>query len=242
MIRHVVFDFFGTLATYTDGVLSGRCERSLRVLVDLGVTMPGDEFLRRWQATFDELESAAESGLREYSMVDAGKRFLASQGVHAEVDEVARFVSAYIDDWNVGVALLPKLDVWLAALPFGKSIVSNTHEADLVPNHLRAGGVESAFETITVSVAHGMRKPHPDIYASHLTRLGLDASEAAFVGDNLRCDYLGPRDAGMRAYLIAPSPVDGVPEAHRISHLFGLADRLADRLETSVCCTASEQK
>ena len=226
MIRHLIFDFFGTLAEYNDGPAGNGCVASLGVLRRLGVCLDEDAFLSRWQAVFGDLETDAQRDLSEYSMRDAGRRFFAQSGIDGRPRDVDDFVSAYVADWNDSVTLLPRLDAWLDALPFGKSVLSNTHDVDLVPNHLAQGGVLDRFECVTLSVNEGIRKPHPDLYARHLTALALAPRDAVFVGDNAACDYFGPRNAGMRAFLIAPRPVPGVDEAERLTHLFQLIERL----------------
>ena len=45
------------------------------------------------------------------------------------------------------------------------------------------------------------RKPHPRIYQAALTRLGVPAAGAVFVGDRLKEDVRGPKEVGMRAVL-----------------------------------------
>jgi putative hydrolase of the HAD superfamily len=46
-----------------------------------------------------------------------------------------------------------------------------------------------------------VRKPHPRIYQAALTRLGVPAAGAVFVGDRLKEDVRGPKEVGMRAVL-----------------------------------------
>jgi HAD superfamily hydrolase (TIGR01662 family) len=47
----------------------------------------------------------------------------------------------------------------------------------------------------------GYLKPHPEIFLSALTRLGLNADEVVFVGDNAEADIKGAQSVGMRAVL-----------------------------------------
>jgi HAD superfamily hydrolase (TIGR01509 family) len=57
------------------------------------------------------------------------------------------------------------------------------------------------FDAVILSSELGVRKPHPRIYSAALEALGTTADQAIFVGDRLREDIGGPRDAGMRAIL-----------------------------------------
>ncbi|HYZ76217.1 MAG TPA: HAD family hydrolase [Gaiellaceae bacterium] len=49
---------------------------------------------------------------------------------------------------------------------------------------------------------HGRIKPHETIFRAALERLGVDAAEAAMVGDSLEDDVEGARALGMRAFLV----------------------------------------
>jgi len=49
---------------------------------------------------------------------------------------------------------------------------------------------------------HGWIKPHETIFRAALDRLGVEAEEAAMVGDSLEDDVEGARALGMRALLV----------------------------------------
>jgi HAD superfamily hydrolase (TIGR01549 family) len=57
-------------------------------------------------------------------------------------------------------------------------------------------------DAIVDSRSHGRVKPHPTIFQAALELLGVEASEAAMVGDSLEEDIEGARALGMRAILI----------------------------------------
>jgi putative hydrolase of the HAD superfamily len=67
---------------------------------------------------------------------------------------------------------------------------------DLAENLADAGLAEMLDVTVSSAQA-GYRKPHPAIYHGVLDAGGVMAAEAIFVGDSLRADVLGPRDAGI---------------------------------------------
>lgn len=48
----------------------------------------------------------------------------------------------------------------------------------------------------------GVRKPHPEIYLKTLGELGVDASDAVFVGDRLLEDVGGAQEVGMKGILV----------------------------------------
>jgi len=225
-VRHVIFDFFGTLVTYRDGVHGNPVERTRRTLSAWGVQLTSDELSQRFAGCFTRLERAASETLREYSMEDATRLLFDELGVAASKMRIGQFVGCYLDDWTEGVQGLPNLACWLDAFPASKSVLSNTHHEPLVEGLLDGLGIRASFEHVTTSIAFGLRKPHPSIYLAHLECIGVAARDAVFVGDNAQCDYFGPRASGIESYLIAPRPVSRVSERHRLAHLYQLIERL----------------
>jgi len=79
-------------------------------------------------------------------------------------------------------------------------LVSNSHRClESFQSHFELRGLIGAAVS---SAAHGMMKPHPSIFLETLAMLGVPASEAAMVGDNVRDDIEGALAAGMRGILI----------------------------------------
>lgn len=66
------------------------------------------------------------------------------------------------------------------------------------------------LDPIIISAEVGVEKPSPKIFEEALRRAGVDARQAAYVGDSYEWDVVGARGAGMRPVLINPSePVPG---------------------------------
>lgn len=93
-------------------------------------------------------------------------------------------------------------------------------------------GLAGLVDVEVTSAQAGWRKPHPGIYAHTLDLLGIDARDAAFVGDTWDADVEGPRAAGMRPFHLwrednhdpgPPPPPEGVV---RISSLAELVEAL----------------
>ena len=105
-------------------------------------------------------------------------------------------------------------------------MVSNTNQADLVPGHLAAMGIDRYLDAVVTSVEVGWRKPHPAIYAAALGRLEISPASAVFVGDTYEADYAGPVAAGMAAFLIDPERRHDIPAARRLESLADLPRRL----------------
>jgi putative hydrolase of the HAD superfamily len=60
-------------------------------------------------------------------------------------------------------------------------------------------GISSWFDVILISETEGIRKPDVEIFHRALTRCGVEASEAIFVGDHPDTDIGGALQAGLRA-------------------------------------------
>ncbi|MDI3297864.1 MAG: HAD-IA family hydrolase [Bacillota bacterium] len=134
--------------------------------------------------------------------------------------------------WNQPDPDAPALLERLRAAGFRLGVVSNAdrHAHAL----LEKAGLARYLELIFTSEEAGVEKPDPAIFRMALERLGLEAEEAVYVGDQLEVDVHGARAAGLAALLYDAWdlwPASPVPRLRRLGELpahLGL-DRL-DRL------------
>jgi putative hydrolase of the HAD superfamily len=228
-VTHVLFDFFGTLVEYSPSRTEQGYSAVHALVQGMGVDLGYEQFLDEWTAEsagFDQRSAADDS---EFSMAEVATAFLsrvlARAPTSAEVDEL---VDTYLREWNTAViypASVPKI-VEALAERFGLAVVSNTHQPGLVTDQLAAMGIADRFEAVITSVELGRRKPHPIIYAEALTRLGITAANAVFVGDTYLPDYTGPQALGITAYLIDPGQQHDLPAEQRLRSLADLPERL----------------
>jgi putative hydrolase of the HAD superfamily len=131
-------------------------------------------------------------------------------------------------EWNAGVCPVAGIADLLTGLAaeYRLAVVSNTQDAILVPDHLRAMGVRHLFDAVTTSLEVGWRKPNPRIYAAALREFDVDAVNAVFVGDSYIADYVGPSVSGIRSFLIDPRREAPVPEEARLASVLDLPARL----------------
>lgn len=229
MLTHLFFDFFGTLVTYSPSRTRQGYPATHRLLRDAGSDLGYADFLRGWDRVAGRFERAAERSLREYSMHDVCGQFLAETLGHpAPAPLLERFIVTYLAEWNRGVVYLPELPALLERLArrFTLGVITNTHDAALVPDHLAEMGVAHHFCDVITSVEHGARKPAPQIFEHALGALSASADTSLYVGDSRAPDYDGARGAGLAACLIDPDRSAGVPEAHRLSHILELERHL----------------
>jgi putative hydrolase of the HAD superfamily len=229
VVSHILFDFFGTLVAYSPSRTEQGFPRSHMLLRSLGADLTYEQFLLGWSRTSASYDRRSDQDDREFSMIEVATAFLtdALSSEPARTD-VEAFVAQYLSEWNKGVRYLAETIVLVPELAhdYRLAVVTNTHDAKLVPGHLEAMGLLPSFDAVITSVEVGWRKPHPKIYAAAVDRLGIEASSAVFVGDTYRPDFLGPQQAGIRAFLIDPERRAPVPETRRLSSIIDLPSLL----------------
>lgn len=229
MASHILFDFFGTLVAYGPQGPGHDLGPSYRLLRSMGYELGYEQYLKSWSSVERRFDAQASRTGREFAMRDLVTEFLSLSlcriPAGAEVDAMTR---AYLADWDTCVSYLPGLERLLAGLSsrYRLAVVSNTSDTDLVPGHLEAMGVRRYFDAVFLSVTTGWRKPHPRIFAAVLGELGIEASDAVFVGDSYRPDYVGPTQQGIRSFLIDPDQATSAPEHARLSSIFDLPSAL----------------
>jgi len=77
------------------------------------------------------------------------------------------------------------------------AVISNFDHAPTARRLLEESGIVGHFEQVVISAEEGLRKPHPEIFARTLSRMGLAPQEALFIGDSLAIDIAGAKGAGM---------------------------------------------
>lgn len=106
-------------------------------------------------------------------------------------------------------ALFPEASAVLQLLrqSYRLALVTNG-AADMQGEKIEAAGLAPTFDAIAVSGALGMGKPRPDIFAWALERLGVAATEAVMVGNDLGRDIAGARNAGLPGIWIKRGDMD----------------------------------
>jgi putative hydrolase of the HAD superfamily len=227
---HLLFDFFGTLVTYSESRTEQGYSRSHELLLSLGVDTPYSRFLEEWVRMFEVFEARARADLAEYSMDSVCIEFLKRTLLRApDEPTVVAFRDVYLDEWNKGVCYIRGVDTLLGSLAeqFVLVLVTNTHHAELVHAHLRAMDVAHHFAGVTTSIEHGKRKPSASIFERALLDTGGDPRSSVYVGDSFEADYQGATGAGLRCLLIDPDRRHDVPEEDRVGSILEAGSRFA---------------
>lgn len=97
----------------------------------------------------------------------------------------------------VGFPNLHEILIYLKQNGFKLGLITNGYGTFQTKN-TEVLGISSYFDAILVSEIEGLRKPDPAIFHRALHRLGVQPSDAAYVGDHPHNDVWASRNAGMR--------------------------------------------
>jgi FMN phosphatase YigB (HAD superfamily) len=211
--RGVLLDLFGTLVAFDRQRLpelevgGGRMRTTVGALGGLLAewvpgTAPAD-FLHALLSVSEEMAQARAYDHVELPSRERFRRALervgCDDGVIAEAAvHLSRAHMAVIAEATV---LPPAHADLLAALQprYRLGVVSNFDDTAAAYDILLRHGVASRLDTIVVSEALGLRKPHPAVIRVGLRGLGLEAGEVLMVGDTYDEDVAGARAAGVDA-------------------------------------------
>ncbi len=85
-------------------------------------------------------------------------------------------------------------------------IISNLISTKEIPEWLENDGFTPYFKSVVLSSVFGKRKPDPAIYHEAVSIAGVKPANCAYVGDNLKRDVTGTREAGFGKVIIMISP------------------------------------
>jgi putative hydrolase of the HAD superfamily len=201
-------------------------------LVKAGSALSYEQFLSEWELVFQDFDRASDVGLVEFSMDDVCEAFLKRiVSTLPSTALVRQFRDVYLAEWNQGVKYLPGVPSLLCDLyeQYNLVLVTNTHHAELVREHLSQMDVAKYFSAVITSVEHGKKKPAPAIFAHALAVSGGTAGASVYVGDSFAADYQGAINVGMGCLLIDPTERFNIPQSARINSVLDVRLRLCSR-------------
>lgn len=204
MIRAVTFDLWNTLILEGPGGLLGpRAEQWDRILRSAGFSLPRDLLEAAHADALAAYVAAWERG-EQFKSIEATSVALAALGITVNATQSKRLARSFHDaglhsDIDLAPGALDVLDAIRAAGTQTAIIcdIGLTPSSALRPL-LRRAGILDRIVVEAWSDQIGAYKPDPAIFTWVLQRLDVPASSALHVGDRLRTDVAGARDAGMR--------------------------------------------
>ena len=198
--RGVLFDLYGTLIVY--GEMEKAWNDWCDVIHDLfrrqGLSMTAAEFRPHCTGFFDKPEPTDDTvGL---TVVERRLHRLAGDlHVKLQSDQALQAIEQALDVWHDYVRLDDEAAGVLTEIGHTRSValVSNFDYAPYVHRLLSRWELEPLFDSIVVSDAVGVKKPHPGIFEQALRQLNLNPTEVVHVGDSQE-DIDGATGAGIR--------------------------------------------
>lgn len=213
-VEAVLFDLFDTLLLLeSDGVFYPPSLRKLHeFLVKNNVNVPFEDFKRVYFEVRERLYSETQESLEEphfnvrvsQTLQKLGYNFNEADPIvvgatMAFADEIVRYVHLDKD----AIDVLQKLHG-----RYKLGLVSNFGIPECGWKLLEKFGLKKFFDAVIISGEINRRKPSPEIFERSLKILGVEASEAVFVGDTFNLDVVGPKSVGMKAILIKRRPIE----------------------------------
>ncbi len=206
MIRAVFFDLYGTLAGFSPSrfeIQSGAASRFGLELTEEGVIRgyaAADAFMAEQNSR--EPLRVLDREARERFFVEYERRVLEGSGIEVDTETAAavwRRVRRAPYDLAVYPDAEPALRV-LRDLGIALGVISNMNSTG--PALAARLGIEDSVDFVVTSLDVGAEKPYGPIFAAALGRAGVEAAEAAHVGDQITSDVEGARRAGIKPVLI----------------------------------------
>lgn len=226
MIRAVLFDWGGTLSTYSDFDLLGMWRAAASVLAPDDPEPVAQQLLDAEHLWWDERVGAGDgtgSGTTEDIV-----RAVAAQ-THLPVQQA---IEAYHGAWEQVVDHDPAAEGVLKELKargLRTGLLSNTHwPRDLHERWLAEAGLLEHLDARVYTSDLTHMKPHPIAFLTLLDAVGVAPENAVFVGDRPRDDIAGAHAVGMRTVLLTGRsvPAHDVTPTAAIPELSGLLEVL----------------
>jgi putative hydrolase of the HAD superfamily len=230
MITDIIFDFFGTLVIYDPNLTDQSYKCCQRTLAEKEYFVAHDRFITSFWSVFAELEEKAKSDFKEFHMIEVAQLYFKREfGVGVEQEIAKDLIVQFMEAWGKGIMYHPGIKEFLEKLSkdFRLSIISNTHWPPIIHEHLHRMKVHSLFTEIVTSAEHGNRKPHTSIFMDTINKLSVEPQNVLYVGDSLYEDYIGAKNAGLKAILIDESSKYRSLDGKRISNILKLIDHLS---------------
>jgi putative hydrolase of the HAD superfamily len=175
-----------------------------------------DAFYAGFSQSYNEVTARRRVDLRE---IPSQERFRIMLGLlgHAAIDitgEVIETITkAHMAQLEESFEVRPEtVEVLNWAKPrYRTAMISNFAYAPALYDALDRFGIRTAFEKVIVSVEVGWCKPHRMIFDHAFETLGINPSDALFIGDQIYIDVFGALGCGMHVAWIETERQDWLP-------------------------------
>jgi putative hydrolase of the HAD superfamily len=238
MMKAALFDYGGTLVTSVgNDIMPLVVEGAKHAHAYLQRISPdASNFNTFYQAATNALQSAFMAIMGTPSELKAGEvldELLSDLDIFPTKEQFAEFTREWFKPFKQKTVLLDGAKECLQALKnrgMKLAIVSNTIWPQyIIDEEMKRLRIDGFFDCVVTSYAFGTKKPYPEIFEHTLTKLGVEAAGAVFVGDSLKEDVAGASMVGMKTVLLdwKREEMPGVTADAKISALSELAGVIA---------------
>lgn len=193
MIKHIIFDCFGTLIDTGNNSIKAVEQ----ILLNVGVHVNAREFYEDWKAKkrqkMDSSVFLNEKTLFELSLSETFAQYGIAADASKEVKPMIRSLFAerlVFPDVHEALERLENVDI----------AIGSTTDTDSLLYYLELNHL--SFSHIYTSENMQVYKPDEKFYKTILRRSGWLAEECLFVGDSYLDDVCGPKKVGMKTVLL----------------------------------------
>jgi HAD superfamily hydrolase (TIGR01549 family) len=228
-IKAVIFDFGQTLVDSADGFRKAEKEAQEKLFGHMALSLK-EKFIDRYRHVRKEFH-----GRSNFSRPAMWREVYHYHCLVPDEALLRAWETEYWDTVKARTILFPETTGVLKALRsrFSLALITNTQgqPASAVHRFSEFPELEAYFRVILVAGENGIPpKPDPMPFRRCIRDLGIDPSEAVYVGDDWRNDICGSRDAGLHPVWIRhesvprhwPDASTDVPIITRLDRLFEL--------------------
>ena len=220
MIEAVTFDLWDTLV-YTRNYGEFRLPALNRLLMVNGVLLDDDElnevYMAGWRHSSRVIRTEGNRHVQTAEIVD---RVLSEVGLvdPPNRDEIVRMYeeAVLMDPPRLKEGVTETLAALHGRYRLGLVSVTGVSAGRLMRGILEEQGVLDYFETLAFSDEVGYVKPDPRLFLAALEELGVEPWKAVHVGDSVKSDVLGAKNAGMKTVWLKTRDQAMVAEPDRI--------------------------
>jgi 2-haloalkanoic acid dehalogenase type II len=195
----VLFDFAGTLVRIDNSEIPRAMKKSLE---DCGINLSFEDVLEAWKKSWEQVNFKDLAELLDGFWAKWNEQILHDLRVHPSA-KLTGFIATHWWDYSK-VALYPDAETVLPKLKekhLKLGLVTRGLKSD-INRMLSSVGLQDYFDVVVTTDTLRIEKPAPEVFLYALSKLKTTASEAIFVGDEIKTDYQGAQQSGLTAFLI----------------------------------------
>jgi putative hydrolase of the HAD superfamily len=210
LINTLLLDLGGTLVELNpamkDRILEDRITKLQGYILERNPELKISRIQRIYEEVSETAREICERQSVEIPFREVLKQILNRLGLE-EQDSVALFnlerelFRLEVESWRLRGDAYPALET-LHGMGLKMGIVSNARSEWAVREIVRNTGIARFFHAVITSAQVGYRKPRPEIFQVALELLEAQAERSVMVGNDMRADIMGAKEAGIKTILI----------------------------------------